>query len=98
MQIITNNAPRNLLYAHELTEKELKEFDYYSPEEMEYKSFFRYKGYIYCLDDFMTCPTMAKDNPLSSWHGYHSDSYFSGIVVKYIDRDYDKITIGRFYC
>jgi hypothetical protein len=43
---------------------------------------------------------ILQDNggPFQGWDGYSSDSYFSGIVIKYPpDNDYDFIIVG-WYC
>jgi hypothetical protein len=87
--IITNNVPRDVLYSHELPAKELAEFDYLdNPEEA---SFFRYKGEVYDLGEFM-----RGGGELSAWDGYQSDSYFSGILVKYA-QDNERVIVGRYY-
>lgn len=89
MKIITNNHFRDVLYAFELTEKELQQFDYLPEGE---GSFFRYKGQVYDLGEFMRW-----DNPSSptrgGWDGFRSDSFFSGIVVKY-DEDCERVKVG----
>ena len=89
MEIKTNHRPRPILSAYELTEKEALEFDYIEPGE---GSFFRYRGQVYSLEEFMVW-----DNPASptgqQWDGYRGDSYFSGIVVKYVE-DGDAVKVG----
>lgn len=79
LKIVTNNQERPLLYWDELTTKEKAEFDYLDTEDKQQEAqFFRYRGWIYSLDGFMRCE--AKE--LSKWHGYASDSYFSGVLIK----------------
>ena len=91
MKIITNYQPRDIVYGFELTPKEREDFDYLEPENLDNNSFVRYRGELYDLGDFM-----AWDNPASptkAWDGFRSDSYFSGIVIKYTD-DYERVICG----
>ena len=89
--IKTNNQYRDILSAYELSEAELSEFDYLEEGE---GSFFRYKGEVYDLGEFMVW-----GNPTSpcheGWDGYKSDSFFSGLVVKY-SADFEQVKIGLF--
>lgn len=107
MKIITNNVPRDVLYAHELTPDERKEFDYLDWDKLEKgedsASFFRYKGQLYDLGDGFES-TNQYGRPVSEdfvgWDAYQSDSFFSGILIKWAgdggDR-YDYIIVGRYY-
>lgn len=92
--VITNNVPRDVLWGLELSEKERAEFDYLNPDELDYATFFRYKGEVYDLGEFMRI-----DEPVSSifkgWDGYSSDSFFSGVLVRYVDDG--QIVVGRYY-
>ena len=89
MKIITNNQPRLLLYGYELTDKERQDFDYL--EDIDSHSFLKYKGFIYDVSEFM----VVDNDYLKGWDGYSSDSYFSGILIKYIDSDH--VIVAR-YC
>ena len=81
MTIKTNHHFRPVLSSFGLTEKELQDFDYLEEGE---GSFIRYRGQVYDLGEFMKW-----DNPVSptrgDWDGFRSDSYFSGIAVKFSD-------------
>ena len=90
--IITNNLPRHTMDRYELTEKESAEFDYLPDGE---GTFFRYRGHVYDLGEFMR--TDNHDSPFAAWHGYSSDSYFSGILIKLPEDDCDSVIVGR-YC
>lgn len=98
--ITTNNVPRDLVYGYELTPKEREEFDYYDTEELESHEFVRYRGWIYDPSEFMAVPrnTCAPDGieSLQQWDGYQSDSYFSGIVIRYVD-GFERVIVGT-YC
>ena len=91
MKIIANHHYREVLTSFDLTEKEAREFDYLDLENGE-GSFFRYRGDAYDLGEFMRW-----DNPDSptrkSWDGFRSDSYFSGLVVKYSE-DCELVKVG----
>lgn len=97
MQIITNHHWHNFLYGYELTEKERADFDYV--EDIDSHSFFRYRGAVYDPDGFMRTPqnepARQELNKLSAWDGYQSDSYFSGVVLKY-SQDCEQYQVGLY--
>lgn len=94
LKVTCNNVPRNITYGYELSEKERKEFDYIEAEHFDGHSFVRYRGELYDLSDFMRCgPGELHD---TGWVGYASDSFFSGIVVKYVD-NFERVVIGTYY-
>lgn len=101
LTIITNNVPRQTIDAWELTEKERKEFDYLDWSKIEKgedsATFVRYKGELYDLGDFMQCPD-GLFNP-GDWHAYISDTFFSGILVKFVSYRHDDadVIMGRYY-
>ncbi len=103
LTIRTNNKPRPVLSRFDLTAKESAEFDYLADDE---GSFFRYKGQVYDLGEF--CRVIATgasrahptecDNPaFAGWHGYMSDSFFSGVLVKYVNGG-DDVIVGVYTC
>lgn len=99
MRIETNNVPRDIVDAWELSEKERKEFDYLDWEKIEAgedsASFFRYRGRTYDLGEFQTTGTLSPVSGFTGWHGYMADSFFSAIVVKYVDDE--RIVVGTAY-
>lgn|SRR5574343_179876 len=102
MKIITNNQPRFTIGSYELTEEERKEFDYLNWEAIDKgedsATFFRYKGQLYDLGEFMGVPdTMENCHGFKGWQGYQSDSFFSGILIKYIPDDYEQIIVGQYF-
>lgn len=108
-QIKTNNVPRQVLYGYELTEKEAAEFDYIEADDFYAHSFIRYKGQVYDLSEFVriekqgkrTNPftvTVEDGDPLLKWDGILTDSYFSGIVVKYADECCESVIVGLYTC
>jgi hypothetical protein len=100
MTIITNNVPRDIVDAYELTADERKEFDYLKWDAIEEgsdsASFVRYKGDLIDLGEFMNNGNMPECSPLRKWHGHMSDSFFSGILIRYTD-DYESVVVGRYY-
>ncbi len=99
LTIKTNNVPRIIIGAWELTDKEKKEFDYLDWEAIESGNnsayFFRYKGEVYDLSQFM-CARNACG--FAEWDGYFSDSAFSGILVKYCkEYDNDMLVVATYY-
>ena len=92
MKIITNNVPRKLLSAWELTEQELAEFDYYAEEELQLLRFVRYKGQCYCLAEFMKC---GHSYGMEGWHGYEGQTAWSGVLVRYVNDG--EVIMGGYY-
>lgn len=81
-RIVTNNVPRDLIEAWELTAKEREQFDYHDWAALDRgedsAAFFRYKGELYDLGNFMA-------GMLPGWDGVQADSYFSGVAVRLVD-------------
>ena len=90
MKIITNHVPRDLIYGYELSDAEKEDFDYL--DDIDSHDFFRYRGVVYDPSEFMVW-----DNPESPmrdyWDGFRCDSYFSGVVIKYVD-NYERVIVG----
>lgn len=121
LKITTNNVPRDIVEAYQLTEKERKEFDYLDWEAIERgedsASFVRYRGELYILTDFVRISPMGSnhvgpmgchynmteaDRELARWDGILTESFFSGIVLRYYRDEYgrtdcDRVVVGR-YC
>jgi len=100
LQIITNNHRREIVYYWELTQTEQGDFDWIEDSEDNDYMFFRYRGCTYCLSDFMRVEGNAPAE-FQKWDGYNSDSFFSGILVKWLDdykHDYDteNIVVGTY--
>lgn len=95
--IITNNVPRDVIDAWELSEEEQEEFDYLDWGKIkageDSRSFARYKGELYDLDDFLTT---WRIDVFKEWNGYISDTFFSGILVKFSE-DFEQVVMGRYY-
>lgn len=109
MQIITNNQARPVLYSYELTDKERHEFDYIENIDNSdcCASFVRYKGHVYDLGEFVRIVPSGESGggfahydhsgKLEGWHGVATETYFSGVLVKYADEYCDTVIVGRYY-
>lgn len=86
MTITTNNQWRPTIGWCDLTAKEQADFDYTGADE---GSFFRYKGVVYSLNEFMRW-----DVP--NWHGVYGVSYWGGICVRLSDCG-EAVVVGT-YC
>lgn len=101
MKIKTNNIPRHLVYGYELTEKEAADFDYLNPDELNEREFVRYKGQVYAMGEFMRIDKTVAPHPQregwEDWHGYSSDSFFSGVLVRF-SNDGESVVMGTYFC
>lgn len=99
MQVITNNVPRDIVDGFELSADERAQFDYVDWAGIEdgsaSASFIRYRGEVVDLGEFEVW-----DNPASptrnGWDGVRPDSYFSGLVVRYVD-NFERVVVGRYF-
>ncbi len=100
MKIVTNNVPRFTVDAFELTAKEREDFDYLDWRAIENgedsATFFRYRGRVVDLGD-MEHIGQGSINPFPGWHGHLSDSFFSGILVKFADDNFDSVVCATYY-
>lgn len=109
LTITTNRHKLPLLSGYELTRKEREELDYIAPvnDESTWSEctdrFFRYRGSIYDVYEFVRIVPRSEqvgfehgvdaDSPLLKWDGIQTNSYFSGIVVKYCE-GYEYVQAG----
>jgi hypothetical protein len=105
VKITTNNIPRSCIMGQWLDgffsknpgtiySKLREQFDYLTEDEFDSTEFFKYQGDWYCVGEFIRVIASPHEH-LYGWDGYSSDSYFSGVVMKY---NYDgTVVVGR-YC
>lgn len=113
MKIISNYHKIPLLHYWQLPEKWQKvaksEFDWDKNLEEESQMFI-YKGNLYHMDNF---PFYGKHSmfgslpdPFIGWDSYENDSFFSGIVIRYVKDEYGYVednegnyllNVGWFY-
>lgn len=94
-----------IVYGWDLSPEELEEFDWLG-QSAGGSAFFRYNGAVYHLSEFVRIvPQGATGGPfahydhtgaLKGWDGIATDSYFSGVVVKYIDDEL--LRVGLYCC
>jgi hypothetical protein len=87
--IKTNNVPRQLFNWYELSNKKRNEFSYVDKEDCSSNSFFRYKGQLYYLGNFMRVGT------LDGWEGAEFFTMHSGVCVRFTE-GYEKVVVGSF--
>ena len=96
MKIKTNHKFRDLLSHWDLTPKELEEFDYIEAmRESGVNRFFRYRGCVYDAGEF-TVVEKGGELKAAGWHAYLSDSYFSGILIRY-SGDFESVKVGAYF-
>jgi hypothetical protein len=93
LTVTTNNHIRPLVSWHDISENSRGWFDYLDDDARHDYRLVAYRGAYYDVFDMMRAP-----EPLSAsgWHGYSSDTYFSGIVVRLND-DAESVVVGCYY-
>ena len=105
IKIITNFHARDIIHGYELSPAERTEFDYIDTSETtswDDAEFFRYRGQLYDIGEFSADYGITRGSglpaSLARWDGYLSDSFFSGIVVRFardeFGPDYDHVIVG----
>lgn len=97
--IQTNNVPRFTLDWHDLTAKEQREFDYLDTDDKRYETHFvRYRGWVYDLGEFMRVESgfggSSGNGAFHGWDGFHADSYFSAVLVRYVANNTESVIMG----
>ena len=68
-------------------------------------TFFRYRGELYDIGEFsrVIAPGAERFHPMEcaepafqGWDGYQSDSFFSGLLIKYLDSE--SVVVGTYSC
>lgn len=100
IRIITDHKWRDLKYGYELAPKWRKEFTWIDSAEFDLTEFVVYRKWVYPVSEFMALnrgsfTNTPADSPLAAWDGYISDSFFSGVVVRF-SRDCEQVQVGRF--
>lgn len=95
MTIKTNRHWRAFCYRNEVPAEILaNQFDWLDPEDGGLDGFFKYRGWWYHTSEFMAVRGLT-EAPMCDWDGYHGDSYFSGIVVRF-SRDGEQYMVGTY--
>jgi chloramphenicol O-acetyltransferase len=101
MKIKTNNNKRALITFNELTAQEREQFDYVkaNDEMNEFDTrFMRYKGCTYDVHEFsvITAGMQEHVEAFKGWHGYASDSFFSGVMIRFVNNAGDEVIAATF--
>lgn len=102
VEITTNNVPRELFMPCNLPTEILKsEFDYIDLESDEAHTFrlFKYRGSWYDVQEFVC---VNPDGDLTAWDGLQSETYFSGVLIKYPHDEFwhydmDSVIVGSLF-
>jgi hypothetical protein len=101
MAIKTNGHRIDMVCFSELPPAAAADFDYVEECDKYSPRFFRYRGCWYDSNEFMRVPkdSAAPDGigALAGFDGYQSDSYFSGIAIKYTD-NFERVIAATYYC
>jgi hypothetical protein len=97
LKIRTNHQARDVLRWWDLSEKERAEFDYIDTEDKQSEAEFgRYRGWVYDLHDMERgWGQCAMPEQFKGWDNYRSDSYFSGILIRWRDEG-EKVIFGTW--
>lgn len=90
LTIKTNNHWCPIIYGYELTGKEREDFNYI--DDLDNAQFFRYKGMVYSLEEFIIC----ESEELKEWDGVCGETYFYGVLIK-LSKSGDYVKVARFY-
>mgnify|MGYP000314192078 FL=1 len=97
MNVITNNKPRALLTWTELPEGiGESEFDYVEDGDRYEPRFFKYRGAWYDAFEFEYISDQPCYAPFRGWGAIQTDSFFSGIVLRF-DDEFNFVIVGRYY-
>jgi len=91
VQIITNNKPRFMTDYLDLPQEQQDDYFILHGEDAFEQSYIQYKGIWYCLGDFVR----TDENFPSCWAGYSSDSFFSGVLIRF-SHDEDFVVMGTY--
>ena len=97
LKIRTDHKPRPLRPLYDLPSKFWKDFDYLDESDEGSFRFVQYKGVWYDTYDSQRVRVSRKDNfcdmvvnpdhPFASYHAVISDSFFSGVLFKFVGDD-----------
>jgi len=84
VMLVTDNKWKHFKYRDEVPKKVWDfHFDHLS-EEDDFDGFLCYRKRWYHISDFMRTPQNAPEF-MREWHGYLSDSFFSGVLIQCSD-------------
>ena len=99
LEIKTNGHWRDLVALADIPEKKRADFDYIDEDESFSPRLFCYRGEFYDSSEFITTSPGPWNHGLPEafrgWDGYSSDSFFSGLLIKYSE-DFEQVKVGLY--
>lgn len=92
LTIKTNHTWRNTRYGSEVPRAVMASQFEHLDEDERVDGFICYRGCWYHVSDFMRCDSDAFDG----WNGYHSDSAFSGVLIK-LNNDGERVMLATYF-
>jgi hypothetical protein len=89
MKIVKSNHKYEAITWVELPKKFQNYFDYLDEDQKYHNRFVKYKKQYYDISDMMR-------SNIKGWDSYQSDSFFSGVLIKYNYSD-DTYTIATYF-
>jgi hypothetical protein len=91
MEITTNNHWHEFKTVEEVPSNILSDYEHLLEDgEMPFDGWIHYKDRWYHISDFLTTEHFP------GWHGYHSDSFFSGVLIA-LSACGESYKIGMYY-
>jgi hypothetical protein len=96
VRVVNISEPLEIIDACMLTEQEREQFDYLDwaaiDDGLDSASFFRHYGEAHDLGEFSRIWGMNREGDtrpewMGDWDGHRADSYFSALVVRFVDED-----------
>lgn len=102
--VSTDGHVRELVSYVELPELARDDFDYMeklSYDDQNVYRFVKYRGEWYDVNDGFErlSTTLAGQFPdlRARWDGIQTQNFFSGLLIRYVDRDCESVVVGRCY-
>ena len=94
LEIITDHKWKDFKYGYEVPEKVKKEeYAHLDKDGADYDGWIYYRHCWYHISDFLR---LEGNHPFESeWHGYSSDSFFSGVLIK-LSKDGEQYKIATY--
>lgn len=99
VKITTNNQPRLLLDFNQLTASEQEQVcSTYGQNVLDDDfptDFIRYRGKFCIIDSFIAVQLLGKPG-FDGWDGYLGDSFTTGVLVRFVKSDPDRVVMAHF--
>ena len=92
MEIRTDNKWKEFKYENQVPKSVLEEYDWLDEDEKS-GGWIYYRKRWYHVSDFMRLE--GKHSFPGNWHGYHGDSFFSGVLIE-LSNCGDSYRIGTY--